>query len=414
MCRFIKMIRIKQYFKTFSRRLDSYWEFQRFEKEIQPQTWKRHDELLQWAYQCAKISDKIENPKFYKESEDPIVKQGYILVEEARRNFAGKYSHFENLRILVHTPSSKASPGGYSIFNNLIQALNFIGIPAKALEWNQHIEMHLQDFRPTVFITSDNEPYLAKINWDAVARYRKDNDLKVGLTASLEEYGNTPLNKRLDWAQKHQVDFYYSFRSQEYLHERKEYKPFFENGYQIYSIEFGANPLIYHPVPNINRDINFVFLASSNPDKRKRYFAFLPKLFSNYAGFIDGPGWSHISQWAPPHIHRFLYARAKVGINLHITDSIDWASELNERTHILAACGVPQLVDNAKLLTGRFSDDCFFVAETPQEYEKLFHHILNNPMESQKKALQAQKEVFSKHTTFHRAEDFITSLILNS
>ena len=408
------MVKIKQYFKAFSHHYYSYWKFQRFEKEIHPQTWKRHDDILQWAQQCVKNNDEMENSKIYEESEDPIVKQGYTLVEEMKRNFPGKYNHLKNLRILVHVPSSKTSPGGYSLFNNLIQALDFIGIPVKSLEWNQPIEMHLHDFKPTVFITSDNKSYLTKINWDAIALYRKDNDLKVGLTASLEEYGNTPLQGRLDWAQKHHVDFYYSFRSAEYLHERKEYMPFFEKGYQIYSIEFGANPLLYYPVPNINRDIDFVFLASSNPDKWTRYFAFLPKLFSNSAGFIDGPGWSHISQWAPPHTHRFLYARAKVGINLHITDSIDWASELNERTYILAACGVPQLVDNAKLLPKRFSDGCFFVAETPQEYENLFHYILNNPMEAQKKALQAQKEVFSKHTTFHRAEDFITCLILNS
>ncbi len=126
---------------------------------------------------------------------------------------------------------------------------------------------------------------------------------------------------------------------------------------------------------------------------------------------IDGPGWAGVKQWAPPPTHRFLYARAKVGINLHIQDSLDWPSELNERTYILAACGVPQLVDDAKLLSQRFSDDSMFVARTPREYNELFNEILANPELAQQRALKAQREVFKRHTTFQRAEGFALDLL---
>lgn len=401
-----------QYLKIMLGRPDPYWKFQQFERTIHPKTWKERNDVLQWAHGCQENVDVLENPKIYRESNDPIVKQGHTLVQEVKRKFAGKYSHLKNLRILVHVPPSEGSPGGYSLFNNLIQALGFIGIPVRALDWDQSIEMHLQDFRPTVFITSDNEPYLAKINWESVARYRKDNNLKVGLTASLEEYNNTPLQGRLNWAQKHGIDFYYSFESPEYLHERKEYKPFFENGFKIYSVEFGANPLIYYPVPNINRDINFVFLASSNPSKWLRYFEFLKPIFCQYPGFIDGPGWAMGKNFNfNQNRDRYIYSRAKIGINLHIDNQIEWASELNERTYMLAACGVPQLVDNPKLLPFRFSQGCFFVANNPQEYKSLFEEILSNPQGAQEKAIQAQKEVFEKHTTFHRAECFVRELM---
>ena len=117
-----------------------------------------------------------------------------------------------------------------------------------------------------------------------------------------------------------------------------------------------------------------------------------------------------VEQCAPQETHKFLYARGKIGINLHIDDSIAWASELNERTYILAACGIPQLVDNAKLLPKRFCDTSLFCAQNPKEYIELFEYMLHNPEECQKRALLALDEVYAKHTTFHRAEDFILQL----
>jgi spore maturation protein CgeB len=153
-----------------------------------------------------------------------------------------------------------------------------------------------------------------------------------------------------------------------------------------------------------------VFLASSNRAKRERYFAYLPPIVSKHHGFIDGPGWSRIAKYAPPHTHRFLYSRAKVGLNLHISDSIDWPSELNERTYILAACGVPQLVDQAKLIERRFSEGSMFVADTPQDYCAMFEHMLTNPAEAGLVALSALEDVFNRHTTFHRADAFLSAL----
>jgi hypothetical protein len=221
------------------------------------------------------------------------------------------------------------------------------------------IDHILKKFKPTVFLSSDHVSYLDRIDWSILEDYKKKNRLLVGLTASISEYGNSPLNERLNWAQNNGIDFYYSFRSQEYLLTRKEYRPFYDSDYNILTIEFGANPLLYIPLPGIERDLYYVFLASSNPDKWERYFKYLPKIVNKYPGFIDGPGWLTINKWADRSIHRYLYARSRVGINLHIADSIDWPSELNERTYILAACGVPQLVDNAMLLGNRFEGKCF-------------------------------------------------------
>jgi hypothetical protein len=293
----------------------------------------------------------------------------------------------------------------------MTQALGFIGIPVKSLGWNEGIEKYLDEFKPTVFMTSDHEIYLSRIEWKAVEKYRNSNILRIGLTASIEEYGNTPLKERLLWAQEHGIDFYYSFRCPEYLQQRAEYKPFLENRHNIFSIEFGANPLIHYPVPGFKRDLNYVFLASINSDKWQRYFLYLTEIFSKYPGFLDGPGWSLISRMTSNlNKDRYLYARAKAGLNLHLDNQIKWASELNERTYMLAACGVPQLTDNPLLLSDRFDEEGFFVANSPDEYKALFDFILNNPHEANRKALIAQKEVFANHTWFHRAENFALKL----
>ncbi|MCK4782642.1 MAG: glycosyltransferase [Desulfobacteraceae bacterium] len=387
---------------------------EQFEKQINPVTWQRHDKILQWAHSCEAAPERFELPELYENSDDPAVRQGFELTGKVKQQFRGRYKHLKDLRILVHIPSLRFSPAGYSLFTNMAQGLEFIGIPVRMLGWNETIDKLLYEFRPTVFLTSDHEGYLSRINWDSVKKYRESNTLRIGLTASIEEYGNTALQERLLWAKQHRVDFYYSFRCPEYLRQRTEYRPFFENGYNIFSVEFGANPLIHYPVPGIERDLSYVFLASINPDKWPRYFSYLSGIFSKYPGFLDGPGWSFIKTMSESFSKdRYLYARAKVGLNLHLDEQINWANELNERTYILAACGVPQLLDDPKLLPYRFNKDGFFVANTPSEYTALFAYILNNPVEAQKKALIAQREVFTKHTWFHRAEGLVLDLMRN-
>jgi hypothetical protein len=398
---------IKQIYNRFYLYINSI-RFRNFENTIHATTWKKHDEILAWAESLTRFTEREIELQLLS-SNEPIIKKCYQLRNQVLHNFKDKYVD-ENVKIMLHLPSKESSPGGYSLFKNLAESLKFIGIQTELLLVGEDITKKLNEFQPSVFISSDNKAYTSSIDWKAISEYKKTHNLKVGLTASIQEYGNTPLIQRLEWAKNTGIDFYYSFRAPEYFQNRIEYKPFFEYGFNIISVEFGANPLQYYPLPNISKDIDYIFLASSNPDKQKRYFTWLPSIVKKYIGFIDGPGWHFISHWASQPTHKFLYARSKIGLNLHIDDSIDWASELNERTYILAACGVPQLVDNAKLLPNRFSNESMFVASSPEEYETIFEYMLNHPDECQKRAIIALEEVYTKHTTFHRANDFIRAL----
>ncbi len=386
--------------------------FRKFEASIHPQTWARHDELLKWAESMGAEKEANEAVQLYEESSDPIVRQGYKLKQQVMLQYKNRSSEQHHLRILVHVPPSNISSAYSSLCANLVQSFRFLGVEAWELKWQDSTREVLDSFQPTVLLTIDHEGYLSRIDWQSIKAYRKVKVLLLGLNASLEEYGNTPLNKRLNWAQQHEVDFYYSFKTQPYVHNR--YNAILEKGYEVFTIEFGANPLLYYPVPGVERDLNYVFLGSTNPDKQPRYYANLNHLWKTYPGYIDGPWWSLISRFGDSETHRYICARAKIALNLHIQNQIDWGSELNERTYNLAACGVPQLIDAPKLLFERFRPDSFFVANTPAEYEQLFTKMLNDPEEAQRRALQAQQEVFERHTVFQRAEQFINELSENS
>lgn len=378
-----------------------------FERKVHPATWRNHASILDWAMNYDKSNVDINL------NESAIIQRGRELRSDALTHFKNKYQSLHGIRILIHVPSKVKSPGGYSLFTNLMESIEYLGVPCEKLEWGESIGKKLSQFKPTIFLSSDNEIYISRIDWSAIQRYRNSyGALKVGLTASIEAYGNTPLEQRLNWAKNQRINFYYSFRSQEYIKSREEYKPFFKHGYKLFSIEFGANPLHYYPVDRIERDISYVFLASSNPDKQERYAAWLTPIVERNAGFLDGPGWTRLKHCAPKSVHSYLYARAKIGINLHIDDSIDWASELNERTYILAACGVPQLIDNPKLLLDRFSEGAMFCASSPTEYKEMFEEIMASPSEADKRTMLALEQVYKRHTTFHRAEEFINQICL--
>lgn len=377
-----------------------YFGFKRFQKNINQCTITLHQENIRLAtiYSRGAASKAHENPLF---------EIGSKLNSECLSNFYLKLRHRGDVKILIHLPPPNHSPAGYSIFKNLKESLEYVGIGCEFLLWGDEISTVLSKFNPSIFISSDSDSYLQRIDWDAIKRYKNENKLQVGLTASIDDYGNSPLERRLEFAKKNGVDFFYSFRSPRYIESRDGYKPFGQQGYQIHSIEFSANPLLYAPVNNVPQDLPFVFLGSSNLDKYERYSKWFGPILSESKGFINGPGWLKMSSQIPMTINKYLYARAKVGLNLHLDEQIEWPCELNERTYVLAACGVPQLIDNPLLLEDRFSRGAFYSASTPSEYRDLFHYILGHPEDAIIRSKLALEEVYDRHTSFHRIEGFI-------
>ncbi|MBU3593206.1 hypothetical protein ICN42_03745 [Polynucleobacter sp. 71A-WALBACH] len=195
---------------------------------------------------------------------------------ELEKSFSECLSGSSNERILIQIPDARFSPAGYSLFSNLMESLNYIGIPARALGWDEDVQKALDQFKPTVLLSSDNHEYLRRIDWDVIARYKVNQPLRVGLSAALEGYESTPLLPRLAWAKQHQIDFYYSYRDEDYVKTRQEYQPFFDVGFE-----------------------------------RER-IAYLKNIAHQYSGFLDGPGWIQVKHFQfNRERDRYIYARAK-------------------------------------------------------------------------------------------------------
>lgn len=379
----------------------------RFDRSIHPQTRRNHDEVLRSAEQAVAQASLHEAPEMYADSSDPLVQQGYRLKLAVERRFKDTYSRSSGGRIMIHVPDAMLSPAGYSLFTNLAESLRFLGVPTYELGWRERTGEALDSFNPTVLLSSDNASYVERIEWGAVARHREWADLRVGLTASLAEYGNTPLAGRLAEAEARGVDFFYSFRDETYVSQREEYALFFESGYQLLHVPFGANSLHYYPVAGFHRDIDYVLIAT----RKDEHTSAMRDLVRSHAGFIDGPGWRHTTGFRFNRDRdRYVYARARAGVNVHLAEQLAWASEVNERTYQLAACGVPQIVDPALLLSRIFSPSALFIASTPEQYADALDQIISDPEAAQARALVAQAEVFTHHTTLHRADAFMGQL----
>lgn len=371
-------------------------------------TLAQHDQVLSQAEAALARREEHEGQAACLASPDPVVRQGWVLKQEVEGRFRKLYASRTDERILIHVPGAIHSPAGYSLFTNLAESLEFIGVPTRMLDWNADTRAVLDDFRPTVLLSSDDETYRSRIDWQAISLYRLTHRLRIGLTASLEEYGNTPLLGRLAWAKQGKVDFYYTFRDEQYVRSRDAYYPFFDAGFPMLYLPFGANILHYYPVAGFERDLDFVIMAT----RKAEHMSYMKGVVGLCAGFIDGPGWKHVHNFRfNRERDRYIYARAKVGLNVHLPEQLQWACEVNERTYQLAACGVPQLTDHPKLIDRLFSRDALFVADSPDEYVRKFKVIMRNPDVALEHALLAQREVYACHTTFHRAESLLQQLL---
>jgi Glycosyl transferases group 1 len=370
-------------------------------------TLKGHEEILKDAEYGLANSIKHESAEAYATSDDPLVLQGWRLKIKTETEFKDLLLGKSKVRILVHIPSANHSPAHYSIFTNFADSCTFLGIENKILDWNEDISSILSEFKPNVLISSDYSSYIEKIDWNAIERYRRSNELHIGLTAALEEYGNTSLEKRLIWAKQNNIDFYFSFRDENYIRDKRGYEQFFKNGYPMLFLPFGVSIQHYYPVAGYKRDIDYSIIAT----RKSEHATYIKYITNRHFGFIDGPGWRHTINFNFNRDRdRYIYARTKVALNVHQSEQIRDASEINERTHQLAACGVPQLCDHPKIIGKFYDPDAILIANDPREYTEKFAFLLKNREIATAMALRAQLRAFNEHTTFHRVASFMEQL----
>lgn len=394
--------------KRKNKKLGLSYEKWAFNLNLHPLTKSQRASILKNAEDSLANKVQFESELVCQHSPDPTVRQGYQLKQTVCQSFLNQFQG-STQRILIHVPSAQSSPAGYSLFSNIAECLNFMGVPTAILGWGEDSNLILQEFKPTIFLTSEHDSYLNQIDWVGIAKYRESHTLKVGITAPLLENDLAPNHDKIIWAKQHSIDFFYSFRDAQYVQSQAVYKELINEGFPILCMPWGANILRYYPVGGMERDLNYVLIAS----RKREHITYMRMIAKQYPGFIDGPGWNHIKDFSFSRDRdRYIYSRAKVGLNVHLPEQINNVYELNERTYQLAACGAPQLIDHPKLLDKTFSKNAIFIAESAKEYGQLFTELMHNPALGQEAALIAQREVFANHTTFHRAQDFLNQLKL--
>ncbi len=377
---------------------------------VRAETWNAHDTVLAETEKLLAEKDRHESPSAYAQSTDLLVTEGYSLRKKTCAIFKEKYAGKTRLRILIHAPRQNESPGGYSHALNFHDAFSFMGIPCALFNSGEDLSATLDSFKPNIFLTTDSTIYVRALPWDTLKKYKSHQDVAVGLVAQPLEW-REKMPERIAWAKEAGVDFYYCFHDEAFVASNELYMPILAAGYRVLSLLYGANILEYYPVANVPRDLGYVFLGSINRSKSERYLRYLGKIFRKYPGFIDGPGWSKINTFSLNRARdRYVYARANVGINIHLPYQIADANETNERTFMLAACGVPQVTDAAKILPALYGPETLYIADSPTQYRDFFKKILANPDMARERALRAMRETFEKHTTFHRVDGFIKKL----
>ncbi len=106
---------------------------------------------------------------------------------------------------------------------------------------------------------------------------------------------------------------------------------------------------------------------------------------------------------------RYVYAAAKVGLNLHIEQQINNPTEFNERYYQLAAFGILQLSDNPGLLK-KHNPASAIIASQPDEYLRKLIEMIMSPNSFEKNRIDGLKNVYAEHSIFHRIDSLMQYL----
>ncbi len=393
----------KYYIKALIGRKNDMWYFDKLQKSYPKNNQRDVNELISWA-------DKVSNEQF---DESFYIKNGFVknyaypLAEELRnlclQNFQNIYEK-NGLAVCLHLPPENVSVGGRSWMQNFGSALKFMGINVIYF-WN---DLPVNDLKEkNIILSIGAKKFVESFNWDSLAIIKKSSSISLGFQCSTDITNEKTLNKYIEEYLQYKPDFFYSFHSASFV-ETTALKTISEQkDFKVFSIEFSANPLLNFPQKYIKQDFDFVFLGSSNHDKINRYYQYFLQPFKQFKGCVAGPGWKWTPDFKLNHSRDSLvYSRSKVALNLHIDFQMIYANEINERAYQIASYGIPQIIDNPRILNEKFSR-IGLVAKSPKEFLSQIKYALNNLENLEDISKKAMIEVYEKHTTFHRVKEFI-------
>lgn len=356
-----------------------------------------------------KSSTKKSFKKTFIDSTNDSLKPQIIepYYKEIRENTINKFKdcfELNDATIMFYKPSLKKAIGTYSAFTNIAVGLSHIGVDNGFFEDLNQLNTYAETGKKRdVFVFLEKQFLLeSKETVDKIKSSNKQKNIYVGVALHPNQEDGY-INEIIKLYSSGRINFCYTFSAIEYV--QKVYSKLLQNKVPVFDMEFGANPFIHYPVKLESKPLDYIFLGSTNRRKWDRYFEYFTKPFQNHHGFIFGPGWTRFYKENKRfEVDAFLYARAKVGLNLSVPSQLGEPRELNERTYQLAACGIPQLIDNPTLLFHRFDKDSIFSADNSKDYYATFLKLLSGEIDSNSYVKKAYSLVMDNHTIFHRSK----------
>jgi len=322
------------------------------------------------------------------EQRSSLLSENLELRERLLNEFRDQYSKSE-IRIMLYSPIVGMGALHY-IFESWQQCLEFMGIPTLLVPVGGNIISAADSFKPTAILSLDCEAVWAGLDRDQLRAIAKSG-ATLGLAS---EFGKNTCD----------ADFYITF----HLHPEQDDKIARWNK-KVLSLPFAFNPLVHHAFPA--RTLwDYAFVGTNSPFKAQETNDYLVPIVCAHEGILAGTGWSGRFGNLTQEESGLLYNFAAICPNYHIRAQIETNNEVNERTHVIAACCGFQLADAPAALREMYSENEIVSAISPAEYQKLFKYYLNQPALRHDMAVRSMRVAWKSHSQFHRLGKLIEFL----
>jgi hypothetical protein len=345
------------------------------------------------------------------ETVDPeIIQLGQKLRQSTLEEYQSKYKD-SSYRILFQIP-----PNGVGIvwFQDLMRALNYVGIPCASVQWaDPNFRQTWDSFRPNVFMSIDIAGVIKDNDLDFINQYKKkEGCLRLFTPSNKTHFPKPGLSEedkwRLDLARSGKlVDAYFC------MFVKEHYDEFFpewrEAGFEYLSLPNGCNPIYQFPQDG-KREFDYFLATSYGPDRIIMTWRYIKPIFERYNGLWAGPGWGFGIGPIKSDELPALYARAKIVPNPLHPFLTQHPHEISERAFSATACGAFQITDWTPVTEKFFASDELISARGAQEFLEKFEYYVQRPDERNAIIKKGVQRVFTQHTYFHRIASLVEFL----